>query len=388
MTMTHADLPQHAAATRLTPDEQIVLDQYEQVISTYLRTPVAVGQALRAIRDAKLYRATHASFEAYCRSRWNIGRKRAYQLIDAAAICAHLEQHGLQLPMNERQARTLKCLAPDDQVAAWQTVLMQYPAGNAPGAVVQQEVERRQHVLVVSASAPDARDAPALPAPDPDDPPPTALTRQPPSITVLPAPDPGATATVQMVLLWMGYIIYQQDRAATLAALLARCHQAEAAGATAQAQARVAVQLLLELERRMHRQTVQCDQLQQENQHLRRQTDQLQLQRADLRQQYADLQQQHTAFQQQHADLQHQHAAFRQEHADLQQQHADLQRHHAVLQRRIQELQHAGPATAPARADLPADAPPATPQPDVTPDRWRPPWHDRGRNEEHGMREQ
>jgi hypothetical protein len=59
-----------------------------------------------------------------------------------------------------------------------------------------------------------------------------------------------------------------------------------------------------------------------------------------------------------------------------------------VLQRRIQELQHAGPATAPARADLPADAPPATPQPDVTPDRWRPPWHDRGRNEEHGMREQ
>jgi|GEM_PF-6209674 len=65
---------------------------------------------------------------------------------------------------------------------------MQYPAGDAPAAVVQQDVERRQHVLVVSASAPDARESTALPAPDPDDPAPAALTLQPQSITVILAP--------------------------------------------------------------------------------------------------------------------------------------------------------------------------------------------------------
>ena len=131
---------------------------------------------------------------------------------------------------------------------------MQYPAGDAPAAVVQQDVERRQHVLVVSASAPDARESTALPAPDPDDPAPAALTLQPQSITVIPAPDPGADSSVRMVLLWMVFVLHRQDSAATLAALTARCHQAEAAGATAQAQARVAVHLHLEMNRRMHMQ--------------------------------------------------------------------------------------------------------------------------------------
>ena len=44
-------------------------------------TFIEVGKALLAIRDAKLYRKTHKTFEAYCRDRWEMSRPRAYQLI-------------------------------------------------------------------------------------------------------------------------------------------------------------------------------------------------------------------------------------------------------------------------------------------------------------------
>jgi len=118
MTMIHVPLSHHAAATRLTADEQIVLDRCEQMITAALETFVNVGQALQTIRDAKLYRATHPSFAAYCPSRWDISCKRAYQLIAAAGIAVTIAQHGLQPPTNERQARALTGLSPNEQVAA------------------------------------------------------------------------------------------------------------------------------------------------------------------------------------------------------------------------------------------------------------------------------
>lgn len=37
-----------------------------------VQTFYEVREALREIRDRKLYRGTHATFEAYCRERWNL----------------------------------------------------------------------------------------------------------------------------------------------------------------------------------------------------------------------------------------------------------------------------------------------------------------------------
>lgn len=42
------------------------------------------GEALAAIRDERLYRATHASFEDYAYDRFGISRATAYRWIDAA----------------------------------------------------------------------------------------------------------------------------------------------------------------------------------------------------------------------------------------------------------------------------------------------------------------
>jgi len=46
---------------------------------------VAMGTQLRTIRDGRLYRASHATFEAYCLARWGIKKTSAYELMDGAA---------------------------------------------------------------------------------------------------------------------------------------------------------------------------------------------------------------------------------------------------------------------------------------------------------------
>lgn len=61
------------------------LQELEQVIERGLETFVEVGNALREIRDAKLYKNTYSSFEEYCRVRWDMSRPTAYEYMQAAA---------------------------------------------------------------------------------------------------------------------------------------------------------------------------------------------------------------------------------------------------------------------------------------------------------------
>ncbi len=61
----------------LTSSEATRLAELEEQISSGLATFVAVGQALLEVRDRRLYRQTHATFEAYCRERWGIGRSHS-----------------------------------------------------------------------------------------------------------------------------------------------------------------------------------------------------------------------------------------------------------------------------------------------------------------------
>ena len=68
----------------LAPDEATHLARCEGVIGRGLTVFVEVGRALAEIRDAKLYRVNYKTFEAYCKERWEIGRSRAYELIDQA----------------------------------------------------------------------------------------------------------------------------------------------------------------------------------------------------------------------------------------------------------------------------------------------------------------
>jgi hypothetical protein len=107
-----------AGAPDLTADETGRLVELEQIVDRGLKTFVDVGQALGEIRDRRLYRATHQTFEAYLRDRWSISRSRGYQLIDASAVSTIVDTAGLSAPVNEAQARELvPLLKQDEQVA-------------------------------------------------------------------------------------------------------------------------------------------------------------------------------------------------------------------------------------------------------------------------------
>lgn len=96
----------------LTTNEQRELAECEAVIEAGQKTFVEVGEALTRIRDKRLYRATHKSFDLYCQDMWNWTRQRANQLIDAAEVVNQLPNESRVLSTtvvkNEAQARALK----------------------------------------------------------------------------------------------------------------------------------------------------------------------------------------------------------------------------------------------------------------------------------------
>ncbi|MBD2451377.1 hypothetical protein H6G76_30485 [Nostoc sp. FACHB-152] len=79
------------------------------------------GKALAELRDCRLYRSTHRTFEEYCRDRFGHSRQQSNYLIAAAGVYENLTTNGCQnvadknlttngcqiLPTSERQVRPL-----------------------------------------------------------------------------------------------------------------------------------------------------------------------------------------------------------------------------------------------------------------------------------------
>ena len=70
--------------------ERRSLESLEKVIERGVESFLATGSALKEIRDQRLYREGHKTFEAYVKARWEFDRSRAYQLIDASDLKADL----------------------------------------------------------------------------------------------------------------------------------------------------------------------------------------------------------------------------------------------------------------------------------------------------------
>lgn len=97
------------------------LSKLEDVIERHLIGFIEVGKALTEIRDDKLYRLTHPTFEEWAKGRFNISRRRAYELMTATAVQDQLVRHGAQiLPANERQSRALSSVPEGRRPAAWE----------------------------------------------------------------------------------------------------------------------------------------------------------------------------------------------------------------------------------------------------------------------------
>ncbi|WP_341528494.1 hypothetical protein WKK05_03895 [Nostoc sp. UHCC 0302] len=105
------------------------------------------------LRDRRLYRSTHKTFEEYCRSRFGYTRMAATYKIAAATVMENLSTIGLQnvemstsglqiLPTNERQVRPLVALEPEVQRTAC-CHAVQVAGGKVPtGRIVKDVVQR------------------------------------------------------------------------------------------------------------------------------------------------------------------------------------------------------------------------------------------------------
>lgn len=107
------------ANCELTCLEREDLDKLEAVVNRGLSTFVEVGRALLAIRDRRLYRESHPTFEDYCLAQWTMTRTHANRLIGAFQVVENLAPIGATVPANEAQARTLTGLPPEQQREVW-----------------------------------------------------------------------------------------------------------------------------------------------------------------------------------------------------------------------------------------------------------------------------
>lgn len=133
----------------LTEEEKIRLADHEEVIDDGLNTFHKVGMALLDIRDNRLYRQNHATFEHYCEARWGMKRNYANKLIAAAEVVEGLGTF-VPIPVNEGQARALKDFPKDLRPAIIKTADATAKTLNKP--MTAGMIERVGEVIVQAAS--------------------------------------------------------------------------------------------------------------------------------------------------------------------------------------------------------------------------------------------
>jgi hypothetical protein len=77
------------ASGELTFEEEQERLRLERVVE---RSFYEAGKALRELRDRRLYRNSHKTFEEYCKDRFRYNRSRSYQFIDAATVMDNLQK--------------------------------------------------------------------------------------------------------------------------------------------------------------------------------------------------------------------------------------------------------------------------------------------------------
>ncbi len=110
-------------------------------------------KALKELRDRKLYRSTHQTFEDYVVGRFGMQRAHAYRLINAAVVLENLSPIGDILPMSESQCREIAKLPSfEQQRKAWRQILVGTGGKMPTTKQVKSIVERLKEKPLVKAS--------------------------------------------------------------------------------------------------------------------------------------------------------------------------------------------------------------------------------------------
>lgn len=100
----------------LADHERLRLRVCEEEIERREAASMRKGRPLREIRESRLYRETHPTWSAYVKDRWSMSRVSADRYVSAVEIADELEAVRLPAPRNEKQARPLTRLAPEDRI--------------------------------------------------------------------------------------------------------------------------------------------------------------------------------------------------------------------------------------------------------------------------------
>jgi len=106
----------------LTTTERQELDKLSVVVRKCIGTFVVVGKALKRIRDGKLYRETHATFEEWCRDEYDLSMALAHRQIAASEIFELLSPRG-ETVVSEFMLRPLARFKPQLIKAIWARAL-------------------------------------------------------------------------------------------------------------------------------------------------------------------------------------------------------------------------------------------------------------------------
>jgi hypothetical protein len=105
---------------------------------------VRVSGALLNIRDSRVYRSTHGTFDEFCRDEFGFTDRRARQLMTAGGVLENLRgDESAPLPDTEWSVRHLAKLPPDEQQAAWDEARRESTNGTPTGEGVREVVARR-----------------------------------------------------------------------------------------------------------------------------------------------------------------------------------------------------------------------------------------------------
>lgn len=127
-------------AEELTEDEEKERHRLELKVE---RAFHEAGIALRKLRDKRLYRSTHRTFEEYVKERFGYSRISAHYRIAAVDVIDNLLTIGEQiLPTSERQVRDLASLNPSMQCQVWQKAVEQAD-GKVPSSRIVKDIVQR-----------------------------------------------------------------------------------------------------------------------------------------------------------------------------------------------------------------------------------------------------
>jgi DNA modification methylase len=106
------------------------------VIETARRWQLEEARALLAIRDRRLYRLTHDTFETYGTERWGFEHAHLYRLCAWAEVAAAVSPIG-DIPLRESHARPLFGLTPEQQRRTWNAVVKRLGSSRTADRIVE-----------------------------------------------------------------------------------------------------------------------------------------------------------------------------------------------------------------------------------------------------------